>query len=169
MRKYGLEIADANVDMNTLLEPNNVIPAWENGGEDAAEVSKTLLDLRQKQDVTRAETIKMTEAARIQQAEKKRLNEELKRTEKAFSKGNDTDWLTDVEYAETKRNIESARMMQASYKYMIDRMKRDLISLTLTINDLTESHRSKEIINEEEMSSMAKAYEQKRQATYRLE
>jgi hypothetical protein len=28
MRKYGLEEAQAHVDQNTLLEPNNFIPSW---------------------------------------------------------------------------------------------------------------------------------------------
>lgn len=36
--------------MNTLLEPNNVIPAWEFGGEEKKEVSTTMRKLRQKYD-----------------------------------------------------------------------------------------------------------------------
>jgi len=35
-------------------------------------------------------------------------------------------------------------------EYMLDRMKRDLISLNLTINDLTESLRSKKAICDDE-------------------
>jgi len=35
---------------NTLLEPHNVIPVWEAGGEEKKEVSGTLKHLRQKYD-----------------------------------------------------------------------------------------------------------------------
>jgi hypothetical protein len=35
---------------NTLLEPNNVIPSWEFGGEEKKEVSGTMRKLRQKYD-----------------------------------------------------------------------------------------------------------------------
>ena len=44
---------------------------------------------------------------------------------------------------------------------MLDRMKRDLISLTLTINDLTESLRSKKAISEDETAKLMKSREQK--------
>lgn len=45
------------------------------------------------------------------------------------------------------------------YNYMLDRMKRDLISLTLTINDLTESVRSKKGITDDEQAKLMKARE----------
>jgi hypothetical protein len=38
------------VPVNTLLEPNNVIPSWEFGGEEKKEVSNTMRKLRQKYD-----------------------------------------------------------------------------------------------------------------------
>jgi hypothetical protein len=44
---------------------------------------------------------------------------------------------------------------------MLDRMKKDLISLTLTINDLTESLRSKKSITEDESRKQMKSREQK--------
>lgn len=47
------------------------------------------------------------------------------------------------------------------FNYMLDRMKRDLISLSLTINDLTESLRSKHGITDDEMAKQMKAREQK--------
>jgi len=34
------------VPQSTLLEPNNVIPSWECGGEEIKEVSKTMKHLR---------------------------------------------------------------------------------------------------------------------------
>ena len=36
----------AYVPINTLLEPNNVIPSWEFGGEEKKEVSNTMRKLR---------------------------------------------------------------------------------------------------------------------------
>jgi len=56
-----------------------------------------------------------------------------------------------------------------SYNYMLDRMKRDLISLTPTINDLTESLRSKTGISEDEMAKLMKARETKLQSKYTLD
>jgi hypothetical protein len=50
MRKYGLENNAGHTDQNTLLEPNNFIPSWEDGGEEAREVSQTLRRLRQDYD-----------------------------------------------------------------------------------------------------------------------
>jgi hypothetical protein len=50
-------------------------------------------------------------------------------------------------------------MEKMGYNYMLDRMKRDLISLTLTINDLTESVRSKKSITDDEQAKLMKARE----------
>ena len=52
---------------------------------------------------------------------------------------------------------------------MLDRMKKDLISLSLTINDLAESKRSKTNIMIEEMRRMMNAKEQKLRAKYRFD
>ena len=38
------------VPVNTLLEPNNVIPSWEFGDEEKKEVSGTLRKVREKYD-----------------------------------------------------------------------------------------------------------------------
>jgi len=54
------------------------------------------------------------------------------------------------------------------FNYMLDRMKRDLISLSLTINDLTESLKSKKGFNDEEFLALVRAREQKLQSRYRL-
>ena len=35
-----------HMQKNTLLEPNNVVPEWEGGGEEKKEVSNTLKALR---------------------------------------------------------------------------------------------------------------------------
>lgn len=55
------------------------------------------------------------------------------------------------------------------FNYMLDRMKRDLISLSLTINDLTESLRSKKGITDEEIAKQMKSREQKLQSRFRLD
>lgn len=52
-------------------------------------------------------------------------------------------------------------MENLGFKYMLDRMKRDLISQNLTINDLTESLRSKSGIYEDEDAKLMKSREQK--------
>jgi hypothetical protein len=43
------------VSTTTLLEPNNVIPSWEFGGEEKKEVSVTMRKLRQQFDQVRRE------------------------------------------------------------------------------------------------------------------
>ena len=50
-------------------------------------------------------------------------------------------------------------MFQRTYIHMLDRMKKDLISLSLTINDLNESLRSKRGIYNEESTKQMKARE----------
>jgi hypothetical protein len=50
-------------------------------------------------------------------------------------------------------------MENMAFKYMIDRMTRDLISLSLTINDLTESLRSKKGFSDEEFLNLMKSRE----------
>jgi hypothetical protein len=60
-------------------------------------------------------------------------------------------------------------MENMAFKYMIDRMTRDLISLSLTINDLTESLRSKKGFSDEEFLNLMKSREQKLQSKYRLD
>lgn len=59
-------------------------------------------------------------------------------------------------------------MEKMGFNYMLDRMKRDLISLSLTINDLTESLKSKKGFNDEEFLALVKSREQKLQSRYRL-
>ena len=53
MLKYGLENNTAYAEQNTLLEPNNSIPSWEDGGEEAREVSTILRKLKTEYDEIR--------------------------------------------------------------------------------------------------------------------
>lgn len=64
---------------------------------------------------------------------------------------------------------EFQKMENMGFNYMLDRMKRDLISLSLTINDLTESLRSKKGITDEEIAKQMKSREQKLQSRFRLD
>ena len=50
LNKYGLNVAQANDEQFTLLEPNNFIPSWEAGGEEKKEVSNILKKLRERYD-----------------------------------------------------------------------------------------------------------------------
>jgi hypothetical protein len=52
-------------------------------------------------------------------------------------------------------------MNEKTYRYMLDRMKKDLIALTLEINDLTESLRSKKQIANDEANKKITARERK--------
>jgi len=103
MRKFGLEKSEAHQDQNTLLEPNNFSPSWENGGEESAEVSNTLLKLRLEYDDIRAKSIYMKEQSRIMKAEKKRNNELLKRVAREFSGGNEEGEKFDNLFNDTKK------------------------------------------------------------------
>jgi phosphoglycerate-specific signal transduction histidine kinase len=58
-------------------------------------------------------------------------------------------------------------MNTRTYRYMLDRMSKDLIALTLEINDLTESLRSKKQIMEDEANKKILARENKLQSNYR--
>jgi hypothetical protein len=50
--KFTKSGSDWNVPVNTLLEPNNTIPSWEFGGDERAEVSNTLKELKHQFDLT---------------------------------------------------------------------------------------------------------------------
>jgi hypothetical protein len=52
---------------------------------------------------------------------------------------------------------------------MLDRMKKDLIALTLTINDLSDSLRHKKIIYNDELHKQTSSREQKLQSKYKLD
>jgi len=60
-------------------------------------------------------------------------------------------------------------MNEKTYRYMLDRMKKDLIALTLEINDLTESLRSKKQIANDEANKKITARERKLQSNYRYQ
>ena len=85
MRKYGLENDTAYNEQNTLLEPNNFIPSWEDGGEEATEVSTTLRKLRQNYDEIRKKALQKDEELKQIKADIKKAKEEEKRVNKEFA------------------------------------------------------------------------------------
>lgn len=66
------------VPSNTLLEPNNVIPSWECGGEEIKEVSKTMRVLRRDYDlVHRQVEAKEKEFEKLKRKLEQQQNEEV--------------------------------------------------------------------------------------------
>ena len=161
MNKYGLEEGKAYAEQNTLLEPNNFIPSWEDGGEERQEVSFALRKLREQYDALFKKRKEKQDELDLLRADIKKANEEEKRVAKEFSGGNADYENTMEEFRHYEKHHHFTKMDNMAYKYMLDRMKRDLISLSLTINDLTESLRSKKTIAEDENSKHMKSREHK--------
>ena len=159
MNKYGLEEGKTYADQNTLLEPNNFIPSWEDGGEEKQEVSFALRKLREQYDALFKRRKEKQDELDLLRADIKKANEEEKRVAKEFSGGNLDYELTLQQFNYLKKKHQFTEMDNVAYIYMLDRMKRDLISLSLTINDLTESLRSKKNIAEDENSKHMKSRE----------
>lgn len=169
MNKYGLEEGKTYTEANTLLEPNNFIPSWEDGGEEKTEVSTALRRLREDYDIVYRRQKDKYADLELLRADIKKAKIEEKRVGKEQG-GIDIDIdrsKAELEHLKTTHDFQ--QMTNLSYKYMLDRMKRDLISLTLTINDKTESLRSKKSIADDEQSKHMKSREQKLQSRYRLD
>ena len=154
---------------NTLLEPNNVIPSWECGGEEIKEVSATMRKLRQQYDnVHRQVTAKEKELDRL----KRRL--EQQQNEECFIE--DVNYDVETEITSTKDEMEKIKeasdfemMKQRQYKHMIQRIQADLIATKIKVNEKQESYQSKLAILEEEIEKKRKATQQRLQAQHRLE
>jgi hypothetical protein len=169
MNKYGLEEGKSYTEANTLLEPNNFIPSWEDGGEEKQEVSTTLRKLRFDYDILSRQTKDKLYELELLKADIKKAKEEEKRVS-SDTGGADADMdRTQAELDYQKNKHDTHMMENMAYNYMMDRMKRDLISLTLTINDLTESLRSKKSIADDEQGKHMKSREHKLQSRYRLD
>jgi len=76
---------------------------------------------------------------------------------------------TKQELGQVKERHDFEMLFQHQYQHMLDRMKKDLISLQLESNDLTESLKSKRIIITDEMNKHRKAKENKLQSKYKLD
>lgn len=97
-----------------------------------------------------------------------KAKEEDKRVASMFGAGSLDKEKTKSELDHDEMNHDFQKMQKLTYEYMLDRMKRDLISQTLTINDLTESLRSKKMITDDETAKCTQSREQKLQSEFRL-
>lgn len=150
MLKYGLDEGKEYTEVNTLLEANNKIPSWENGGEEANEVSTALRKLREDYDEIRRKALDKDMQLKQISADITKAKEEKKRVSRDHGGASNDIEMCQQKLEHLQRTHNFQKMEQLSYKYMCDRMKRDLISLTLTINDLTISLRSKTSICDDE-------------------
>jgi Spy/CpxP family protein refolding chaperone len=85
-------------------------------------------------------------------ADIKKAREEEKRVNRDCGGANLNTEKSKAEYDHLKMTHEVQKMECMGYHYMLDRMKRDLISLNLTINDLTDSLKSKQTITDDELA-----------------
>ena len=139
-----------HVDQYTLLDQNNIVPTWESGSGEATEVSTALLKLREEYDEIRKKALKRDAELLLNKAAIKKAKEEEKRVSKDFGGISNDIEQSMAELHHLRTTHEFQKMENMSFNYMLDRMKRDLISLNLTINDLTVSLRSKQGFTEEE-------------------
>ena len=102
-------------------------------------------------------------------ADIKKALEEEKRVSKDTGGSNADIEKSEAELCHLKKTHDFQKMEQMGFNYMLDRMKRDLISLNLSINDLTESLRSKNQISEDEISKLTTSREKKLQSRFRLD
>ena len=85
MKKNGLEEGKTYTETNTLLEPNNFIPSWEDGSEEAMEVSTALRRLRADYDLIRRKALDKDEELKKLRADIKKAKEEEKQVMKQFN------------------------------------------------------------------------------------
>jgi hypothetical protein len=73
----------------------------------------------------------------------------------------------ELEYVEQQH--QNQQLYKATYQHMLNRMKKDLIAMTLKINDLSDSLRHKKIIYNDETHKQTSSREQKLQSKYKLD
>ena len=116
---------------NTLLEPNNFIPAWETGEVEKHEVSVTLKSLRLQYDrIHRTVQAKQLFLDDLKRELEKKGEEEITLSDSNALKAS----TTQGNQSELDALIEEhdfQKMTTESYQYMLKRMKADLISSQL--------------------------------------
>ena len=103
MRKYGLDEGAAYTETNTLLEPNNFIPSWEDGGEENREVSTALRRLREDYDEIRRNALNKDAELEQIRADIKKARQEEKRVSKDFGGANIDTELSQKELEHLKK------------------------------------------------------------------
>eukprot|EP00347_Sterkiella_histriomuscorum_P012519 403368264 len=169
MRKYGLDETQIYVEQSTLLEPNNFIPSWEAGDEEKKEVSNALKKLRTKYDAIHKMVIEKTNQLDLIKKGVEKIGQEEHKVEQDTGGTHQETLDAKKELSEITETHEFEQLFQGQYQHMLDRMKKDLISLQLTSNDLTESLKSKKIIINDELNKQRKSKENKLQSKYRLD
>jgi chromosome segregation ATPase len=161
IKMYGLAQNVTHVEQHTLLDTNNHIPSWETGDGEKAEVSIALLKLREEYDEIRRRALEKDEQLVQIKADIKKAREEEKRVSKDFGGATLDIEKSQAELDHLKITHDTQKMEKKGFNYMMSRMKRDLISLNLTINDLTDSLKSKTGFSDEEFLALVKSREQK--------
>ena len=93
----------AYTETNTLLEPNNFIPSWEDGGEENREVSTALRRLREDYDEIRRNALNKDAELEQIRADIKKARQEEKRVSKDFGGANIDTELSQKELEHLKK------------------------------------------------------------------
>ncbi len=106
----------------TLLEPNNVIPSWECGGEEIKEVSVTMRKLRQQYDLVRRQVeAKEQELDKVKRRLESQQNEEYHIEDEVYRKQHGIE-DSKTEMDKIKEAADFEQMKQRQYKHMIQRI-----------------------------------------------
>lgn len=113
---------------NTLLEPNNQVPAWEGGDTEKQEVSETLKHLRQRYD-------KICQTVEAKEKHLATLNKELVKAAEDEAYITDHKNNQDNTELQGKNDLQALQeehkfelLTQAQYEHVLTRMKKDLIA-----------------------------------------
>ena len=154
---------------NTLLEPNNFIPAWETGEVEKHEVSVTLKSLRLQFDrIHKTVQAKQQELDDLKRQLEKTGEEEISLSDSNAMKASTTQGnANELEALVEEHDFQ--KMTTESYAYMLKRMKADLISSQLRSQQLKDSHKSKSDILTGESDKQRKAKQVRIQAKMKLD
>jgi len=106
-------------------------------------------------------TVEKEQALLLLEKGVKQISEEERIVEKQTGGANHETEATIHELEGVKFEHDSQNLYKLQYNHMLNRMKKDLISLQLKSNDLTESLHSKNQIDKEESNKQRLAKEQK--------
>ena len=132
-------------------------------------MSVALRALREKFDDIHKMTVEKEEALKLLEKGVKQISEEEKLVEKQTMGANDETIQTYAVLEKVKFEHDTEKLYGLTYEHMLNRMKKDLISLQLKTNDLTESLRSKGQIYDDENKKLRLAREAKLQSKFRLD
>ena len=127
------------VACNTLLDPDNVVPSWENGSVETREISMRMREQRQEYDRVHRNVV-------AREKELEMMKKKLERLQSDESHIEDTNTLNQYRIdsgSEHLSNIKEThdfeKMNHWIYKHMIGRMKADLIATQISANEYHEA------------------------------